>query len=105
MKRRGMIALVMGALAFAAECEDQTQVDGPEYGGPTGEYVVNPTRGGRVPAGSTIWVALDERVSAKYNVPGDVVQAHVLQDVISPGGTMLIPAGSQVMGRIIQLED
>lgn len=91
------------AIALAAGCAGrETRVRGTE--GMEATSVVSPV-GGRVPAGTTIWLTLDERISAEDSQVGDRFTARVAQDIVSPDGEMLIPRGARVEGRIVELRE
>lgn len=96
------LALV-AALATAVGCAGrETEVRGPSDAQAT--LVVTP-QGGRIPAGTTVWLQLDQKISADDNRIGDRFTAHVTQDVVSPDGELLIPAGAVVHGRVTELEE
>jgi hypothetical protein len=94
MMRIVMAALLLGAVACGG---GQTAVVGNQGMGATN--VVYPEQG-RVPEGTTLWVRLDQKLSAKRNSPGDGFHARVAQDVRSPDGEVLIPRDARVFGHV-----
>jgi hypothetical protein len=57
-------------------------------------------RHGRVPEGTTLWVRLDTKLSAKKNYPGDGFSARVAEDIRDPNGEVLIPKNARVSGHV-----
>jgi hypothetical protein len=57
-----------------------------------------------VPAGTQVQVELAEEINANEDDVGDTFTAVVTEDV-SVNGEVLVPAGSEVMGRITGLDD
>ena len=54
----------------------------------------------RIPAGTRISVTVDEEISTDLHRPGDAVIATVFEDVTDAAGTVLIPRGVKLLGRI-----
>ena len=54
----------------------------------------------RIPAGTRISVTVDEEISTDLHRPGDAVIATVSEDVADASGTVLIPRGVKLLGRI-----
>ncbi|HEX7089853.1 MAG TPA: glycine zipper 2TM domain-containing protein [Longimicrobiales bacterium] len=57
-----------------------------------------------VPAGTTFAVRLDETVSTDRNVPGDPFTATLADPIVGPDGTVLIPSGATVRGRVTAVD-
>jgi len=57
-----------------------------------------------VPAGTEILVRLDQRLSSDKNTSGEEFKAH-LDAAIESEGKVLAPAGSPVIGELIQVEE
>lgn len=57
---------------------------------------------GEIPAGTTIRVRLLDRLSTATSEKGQTFRSKVASDVLS-GGVVLIPAGSEIDGRLIQV--
>ncbi len=94
MMRRTMAAL----LVCVAACGGGTAatVGTPGMGATN---VVYP-EAGRVPEGTTMWVRLENKLSAKHNGPGDRFSARVAQDITAPNGEVLIPRNAYVFGHV-----
>jgi hypothetical protein len=95
MRRAGIAALV---LALGAGGCGGGMMQGMGMGSSQSASVVE-SYDGRVPAGTTLWVELDETVG-KNSFPGQTFTARVKQDVATPEGELLIPKGSRVYGRV-----
>jgi hypothetical protein len=85
--------IAVAAAVVLAGCGTQT------YQAPT-EAIVAPTAGGRVPAGTTVWLSLDQTLDARNAVPGQPFTATVQSEIRSPNGELLIPRGARVEGRV-----
>jgi len=57
-----------------------------------------------VPAGTTFAIRLDETVSTDRNVPGDPFTATLADPIVGPDGTVLIPSGATVRGRVTAVD-
>jgi len=58
--------------------------------------------GQQIPSGTALPVMLNSTLDAKKNKPGRKVSARVMQSVPLPGGGR-IPAGSQIVGHVLQV--
>jgi hypothetical protein len=57
-----------------------------------------------VPTGTTMDLALDVELSTETNEPGDQFTATVQQPIHDPDGTLVIPAGASVRGRVTHVQ-
>ena len=57
-----------------------------------------------VPAGTTFAIRLNETVSTDRNVPGDPFTATLADPIVGADGTVLIPAGATVRGRVTAVD-
>ncbi|HEY8468728.1 MAG TPA: glycine zipper 2TM domain-containing protein [Longimicrobiales bacterium] len=57
-----------------------------------------------VPAGTTFAIRLDETVSTDRNVPGDPFTATLADPIVAADGTVLIPSGATVRGRVTAVD-
>lgn len=57
-----------------------------------------------VPTGTTFAVRMNETLSTETNVAGDGFSATLTDPIVGPDGTVLIPAGATVRGRVTAAE-
>lgn len=57
-----------------------------------------------VPSGTAFAVRLNETISTETNLPGDAFTATLDDPIVSTDGTVLIPAGATVRGRVTAAE-
>jgi hypothetical protein len=57
-----------------------------------------------VPAGTVFVVALDQGLSSQTNSPGDPVQAHVVNEIMSEG-EVVVPEGAAARGVVSEVDD
>jgi len=57
-----------------------------------------------VPTGTTFAVRLDETISTDRNAPGDPFTATLADPIVGADGTVLIPAGAIVRGRVTAVD-
>jgi len=57
-----------------------------------------------VPTGTTFAVQLNETLATDQNAPGDAFSATVTEPIVSADGTVMIPAGATVRGRVTAVE-
>ena len=55
-----------------------------------------------VPAGTTFGVRIDETLSTGTHPAGSSVTATLTEAIYAPNGTLLIPAGAQVRGQVVE---
>lgn len=58
-----------------------------------------------LPAGSTMDVRLNQKLSTEDNKVGDTFTASVVSNVVASNGEIVVPAGATVTGRITALDD
>jgi hypothetical protein len=58
-----------------------------------------------VPAGTTFGVRINERLSTQRNPVGSTFTATLTEAIMAPNGTLLIPAGATVRGRVTESRD
>jgi hypothetical protein len=73
----------------------------PNYD-PDGDIVHPEVPPGSLGEGTTIRVRLLQRLSSSYNAEGDGFKTSVASDVMQ-GGQVLIPAGSEIDGRVVRI--
>lgn len=100
--RRLMSAVVPVAFGIAlgtAGCAKETEVRGPAAGA---TKFVSTLPGGRIPAGTTLWITLDRKIDDDTPV-GSPVTARVAQQIMSEEGEVLVPKGARVVGRVTEV--
>jgi len=102
MKHSRATIAALAALLVAACAQAGMQVRGTAGPG-EGPARVAVGQGGELPRGTTVWLGLDERISVERNRVGDRFRARLSQDVVSTRGELLLPRGTPVTGRIIEL--
>lgn len=56
----------------------------------------------QVAAGTTFGVRLNEQLSTRSNPTGSTFNATLTESILAPNGTVLIPAGATVRGRVVE---
>jgi hypothetical protein len=92
----GLLAL---ALAGGTGCGGGSA--GVRSAGSPHEATIVDSFGGDVPAGTTMWVKLDNDLSLRSR-PGQVFTARVTAPVLGSDGEILIPARARVVGHVVQ---
>ena len=54
----------------------------------------------RIPAGTSLAIRVDQRISVKSSRPGDTFTGEVVSPVMASDGSPLIPKGAEVKGRV-----
>jgi len=67
-------------------------------------FAQTPSDGIVVPAGATAKLALRSAISSKLNEPGDRIKAVLEEEVLDPDGLVVIPTGTEFIGRITQMQ-
>lgn len=97
----------IGAMLFvlAACAPRETRVRGVGAAPAAAPTAVVIERGGLIQPGTTVWISLDERLSADRTRVGDRFRAHLVDDVYSREGELLLPRGTPVLGHVADLRD
>jgi hypothetical protein len=66
----------------------------------TGAPVGSASKVQTIPAGEIIWLCIDTPVSMKRSKPGDLISAHVIDD-LRRNGKLVIPAGAPVQAAVV----
>jgi hypothetical protein len=93
----GLVSTLAGLAALGA---------GGCYHGPSAPsevQVVETTARGNLPAGTTMWVQLDEPITPGVTQPGDRFVGHVSQELRAPNGDILVPRGATVEGHVAEI--
>lgn len=96
--RRGTLITASLALLAMASCARDTRTAGT-IPSPDTTQTVQPLPDGRIPAGTTVWIALDQKID-KDTAKGDRFTGRVSQPLVADDGRTLIPEGTRVTGRV-----
>ena len=73
---------------------------GPEQKPTAGQSAAAQPAEMRIPAGTSLAIRVDQRISVKESRPGDTFTGEVVSPVMGSDGNPLIPKGAEVKGRI-----
>ena len=98
-------AAALCALAGCASANKRTTT--VESGGDvaTSSTVVMPANNRTLPAGATLSTTLDQPLGTKVNKAGDTFSATVSQTLRASDGTVVVPAGAKIEGRVTATDD
>jgi hypothetical protein len=91
--------LVLATVALAACDSRRVDVAGGEV------IAAAPTTSSVLAAGQTMEVELNRKLSTEESKVGDTFTATVVKDVKAANGTLIVPSGSTVTGRISDIVD
>ena len=94
---RPALRALVGATLLAA-CGGSAESADPPQGTSEGPVAEAPA----VPASTTLTLALDQALSTKSNKAGDPFSAHLIADLMAPGGEILLPMGTVVRGEVTE---
>jgi hypothetical protein len=100
--RHGIAGLTMIAIA-AAGCARSATVE--STGEVTPAPAPAPATSDALPIGSTLHVRLDESIGTANNHVGDSFTATVTNEINAADGSVVIPSGSKVSGKVTGLDD
>lgn len=103
------IAAVLGASVLLGACASASQrtttiESGGEVASST-EVPVTPVNNRSIPVGATFVATLDQTLGTNLSKPGDTFTATVSSDLRAQDGSVVIPAGSKIEGRVTALDD
>lgn len=101
-------AAAFGAMMVLAACGASTQrTTTVEAGGDVAasSAVVTPTNNRTIPAGARITATLDQSLGTKVNKAGDTFSATVSQTLYASDGSVVVPAGAKIEGRVTATDD
>jgi len=96
------------ALCALAGCASANQrATTVESGGEvaTSSTVVVPANNRTLPAGATLTTTLDQSLGTKVSKAGDTFTATVLNTLYANDGSVVVPAGAKIEGRVTALDD
>ena len=100
----GMICGALSAAGCAAATQRSTTV---ESGGDvaTTSTVVTPANNRTLPMGARLTTTLDQSLGTQVSKAGDMFTATVAQTLYASDGSIVIPAGAKIDGRVTALDD
>jgi len=96
------------ALCALAGCASANQrATTVESGGDvaTSSTVATPANNRTLPAGATLSTTLDQSLGTKVNKAGDTFTATVSQTLYASDGSVVVPAGAKIEGRVTATDD
>ena len=105
MRTTRSLAIAAAALALGA-CSTATNRDVTvESGGSVATGDVIPTNNRSLPSGATVVARLDQTLGTKVSKAGDMFTATVASDLRAQDGSVVIPAGAKIHGRVTATDD
>lgn len=95
--------ILLGACASANQ-RTTTIESGGEVANST-EVPVTPVDNRTIPVGATFVATLDQTLGTNLSKPGDTFTATVSSDLRAQDGSVVVPAGSKIEGRVTALDD
>ena len=97
---------VAATLAVAAGCASAThRATTVESGGEVTTAIVTPANNRTIPVGAMISATLDQSLGTKISKTGDTFTATVAQTLYASDGSVVVPAGAKISGRVTGLDD
>ena len=105
MRTTRSLAIAAAALAMGACGTMGNRTTTVESGGSVATGDVIPANSRSLPAGATIEARLDQTLGTKASKVGDTFTATVANDLRAQDGSVVIPAGAKIEGRVTALDD
>ena len=107
INRRFATASAVGTLLVLAGCAGSTQrTSTVESGGDVASStVVTPSNNRTIPAGAQLLTTLDQTLGTSTSKVGDVFTATVAQTLRASDGSVVVPAGAKIEGRVTARDD
>lgn len=106
MKRINLFALTMGGAALlassACSLHRTTHV---EAAGDVEIAPVTPVNNRTIPRGATLHATLDQTLGTKMSKAGDTFTATISERLMAQDGSVVVPAGAKVEGRVTATDD
>lgn len=103
MRSTGIATLAAAALVLTA-CSTARETTVESAGG-VAPSVSAPADNSSLPAGTTIEASLDQALGTGQSKAGDAFTATVTNAVHAQNGTLVVPAGAKIEGRVTALDD
>src|SRR5687768_11623713 len=108
LKRISIAASALGTAFVLAACASATQRGTTvESGGDVAmsSAGVTPVNNRSIPVGARLTATLDQSLSTKVSKAGDAFTATVAQTLYASDGSMVVPAGAKIDGRVTATDD
>ena len=96
------LGLMAGLVACGASTQRTTTV---ESGGEVSSAVVTPSDNRMIPAGAQLTASLDQTLGTATSKAGDTFTATVTQSLMASNGSVVVPAGAKIEGRVTARDD
>ena len=93
------------ALAAVAGCAAATRNTTVESAGEVANTTVTPMDNRTIPVGATLTATLDKELGTKVSKSGDMFTATVSQTLYASNGSVVVPAGAKIEGRVTAIDD
>ena len=104
MRSKGIFTVALAGLALAGCSATSGRSTTVESGGGVATSTA-PYDNSALPAGTNIEARLDQTLGTDTNKEGDTFTATVVNAVYAQNGTVIVPAGAKIEGRITALDD
>jgi hypothetical protein len=100
-------AAVFGTVFVFAGCASTQRTTTVEAGGDVaaGSAVVTPSNNRTIPVGARLTASLDQTLGTKVSKAGDTFSATVSQTLYASDGSVVVPAGAKIEGRVTATDD
>ncbi|HET9424030.1 MAG TPA: hypothetical protein VFO55_01565, partial [Gemmatimonadaceae bacterium] len=96
----------LGMMAVLAGCGASTQrTTTVESGGEVASAVVTPANNRTIPMGAQITATLDQSLGTATSKVGDTFTATVAHSLMASDGSVVVPAGAKIEGRVTARDD
>lgn len=104
---RVLSAAVLGTAFVFTGCASTQRSTTVESGGDiaAGSAAVTPTNNRTIPAGARLTATLDQTLGTKVSKSGDTFSATVAQTLYASDGSVVVPAGAKIEGRVTATDD
>ncbi len=105
MRTIRMLAVTAAAVALGACSTAGNRDVMVESGGSVATGDVIPTNNRSLPSGATLVARLDQTLGTRESKAGDTFTATVVSDLRAQDGTVAVPAGAKIHGRVTATDD
>jgi hypothetical protein len=99
-------SVALAALCALAACGASTQrTTTVESGGDVALATVTPANNRTIPAGAMLTTTLDQTLGTKVSKAGDTFSATVSQALYASDGSLVVPVGAKIEGRVTALDE
>ena len=106
IQRLASATAALGMAAVLVACGASTQrTTTVESGGEVASAVVTPTDNRMIPAGAQLTASLDQTLGTATSRAGDQFTATVTHSLMASNGSVVVPAGAKIEGRVTARDD